>query len=956
MPIEPLKLWKGVESSQHLDTGKGHPIRYRSIDTMAVSRTLHVVLLVAVITTVGATSKPESSCQVFQSGKTDALQWHPHSPPSSHFRVYFRVAAVSDVQIVLADGDDDDSDRIIITIGGDGNSKTSIRRPRQSAEESKTTLKELVCDYFNPYWVQFEPSSVKVGRGGKNIALLKLDLDPGQPIYPSFLGYGTSVNSVGLFIFEDFEDQWVDPCLSNPCHHGTCEPYEGEDFYWCECDHGYFGDNCETKDGEHTEWKQTEWEETRWEEEKTFQVTGHSEEIIITKEVDISLTQEFDIEKDDPVFIILHSQGTELIEIEVVKKAVYILNSLHLRLKSADLPQWCWQMKSLKLLLKFVQSGFDVYARSSTETVLIIEYRKPAQRVFTVGSIGFMSKSIKTTTLIYKRTHVSLRELGSTGHQTSTSSKQDPCDSNPCVHGECHSRPNGGYRCQCKQGYTGDKCEIEPDPCDSNPCVHGVCHSRPNGGYRCQCKQGYSGNKCEIEPDPCSSNPCVHGECHSRPNGGYRCQCKPGYSGDKCEIEPGSQIVSTAFSIVGKPTEQSTTLNPRFKADKAVDGSPSARLLPDNTCTHTEADKPNPWWRVDLGEEHCISKIRILNRGDCCSERLKGAVVRAGDSTTITDNPTCGSPVTAKQAQPLGSTIEFTCEPAFRARYVSVDIPGRATLQLCEVTVEEIHLSQCPACPDTQCSLNCPGGFERDANGCQMCDCVEISEDDEEEEPDKEGKVFQTDGGSHELIISREVNRKLEQEFVIDRNDPLEFTLLSSSGNIKIVTLITHLEVQNDKGMKLNSVKFPNWCMSHKKLKFAVDFITTGFKLLIITSSGEERLLTKYIKKSNEKFTCESLKLKAQKKKRCKVEYKPRRRCRGKYGKYLKKKHGKRRESHLKKKHGSSSSSGRKKHHKKKSHWKKRHGSSSSGRKKHRKTVKKYRKKRYRRRSGSGSD
>ena len=28
----------------------------------------------------------------------------------------------------------------------------------------------------------------------------------------------------------------------------------------------------------------------------------------------------------------------------------------------------------------------------------------------------------------------------------------------------------------------------------------------------------------------------------------------------------------------------------------------------------------NPWWRVDLGAEHCIAKVTILNRGDCCSK------------------------------------------------------------------------------------------------------------------------------------------------------------------------------------------------------------------------------------------------------------------------------------------------------------------------------------------------
>ena len=28
----------------------------------------------------------------------------------------------------------------------------------------------------------------------------------------------------------------------------------------------------------------------------------------------------------------------------------------------------------------------------------------------------------------------------------------------------------------------------------------------------------------------------------------------------------------------------------------------------------------DPWWKVDLGSEHCISKVTIYNRPDCCSK------------------------------------------------------------------------------------------------------------------------------------------------------------------------------------------------------------------------------------------------------------------------------------------------------------------------------------------------
>ena len=69
--------------------------------------------------------------------------------------------------------------------------------------------------------------------------------------------------------------------------------------------------------------------------------------------------------------------------------------------------------------------------------------------------------------------------------------------------------------------------------------------------------------------------------------------------------------------------------------------------------------------------------------------RLINARVRAGFKETATENPACGGPVTAAEANPLGGVITKECAQPLPARYVSVDIPGRAILTLCEVKVEE---------------------------------------------------------------------------------------------------------------------------------------------------------------------------------------------------------------------------------------------------------------------------
>ena len=65
--------------------------------------------------------------------------------------------------------------------------------------------------------------------------------------------------------------------------------------------------------------------------------------------------------------------------------------------------------------------------------------------------------------------------------------------------GECNVTSNGGFKCSCESGWTGDHCERKVNYCRNATCANGgVC--RPLlGGYRCECLSGsYSGRYCEI--------------------------------------------------------------------------------------------------------------------------------------------------------------------------------------------------------------------------------------------------------------------------------------------------------------------------------------------------------------------------------------------------------------------------------------------------------------------------
>ncbi|XP_078542752.1 fucolectin-5-like [Lissotriton helveticus] len=98
-------------------------------------------------------------------------------------------------------------------------------------------------------------------------------------------------------------------------------------------------------------------------------------------------------------------------------------------------------------------------------------------------------------------------------------------------------------------------------------------------------------------------------------------------------------------------------------------------------CSATNGDM-NPWWKVDLGQSQPIGSVVVVNRADCCPERLRGAEVRVGDNVN-NNNPVCGT-ITNLGA---GSVTTLCCK-GMVGRYVSVVITGRREyLTLCGVEV-----------------------------------------------------------------------------------------------------------------------------------------------------------------------------------------------------------------------------------------------------------------------------
>ncbi|KAL3064838.1 hypothetical protein OYC64_000963 [Pagothenia borchgrevinki] len=148
--------------------------------------------------------------------------------------------------------------------------------------------------------------------------------------------------------------------------------------------------------------------------------------------------------------------------------------------------------------------------------------------------------------------------------------------------------------------------------------------------------------------------------------------------------------VSTYQNVAmrGKATQSDRYDHPFSSASNAIDGNRNNHFL-SGSCTHTD-EESNPWWRVDLLEPYVVTSVHIYNRGDCCSDRLRGAQVHIGNSL---DNNGATNPVAGTISGMDSNNLEtLTFTDRVEGRYVTVRIPGDGrVLALCEVEVYGYH-------------------------------------------------------------------------------------------------------------------------------------------------------------------------------------------------------------------------------------------------------------------------
>lgn len=176
---------------------------------------------------------------------------------------------------------------------------------------------------------------------------------------------------------------------------------------------------------------------------------------------------------------------------------------------------------------------------------------------------------------------------------------------------------------------------------------------------------------------------------------------------EKCATESGEDGAATFVAdglefcvnvAEGQPATQDS-VGWGGTADRAVDGNEDSAWGGDS-CTHTNAGDGNTaWWQVDLGSVQHIRAVQLVNRADCCGDRINGAQVvvsRSADYTERAATVQCGTVHDAEE----GDVIVMSCGDGDAVgRYVTVFNAENPLLSLCEVGVFAQCVDQPPPPP-----------------------------------------------------------------------------------------------------------------------------------------------------------------------------------------------------------------------------------------------------------------
>ncbi|MEO0471804.1 MAG: discoidin domain-containing protein, partial [Bacteroidota bacterium] len=153
------------------------------------------------------------------------------------------------------------------------------------------------------------------------------------------------------------------------------------------------------------------------------------------------------------------------------------------------------------------------------------------------------------------------------------------------------------------------------------------------------------------------------------------------------EDDPDPPVCTPVNLSAGKSTSQSSTRSNRYASAKAVDGDTNGDDAA-NSLSRTRFND-NAWWELDLGDVYELSSIKIWNRTDCCSQRLKDFHVLVSEvpfnSTDLALTIAQSGVEDLYHPDTASQETDFTLSRS--GRYVRVQLSNRNSLTLAEVEV-----------------------------------------------------------------------------------------------------------------------------------------------------------------------------------------------------------------------------------------------------------------------------
>ena len=337
--------------------------------------------------------------------------------------------------------------------------------------------------------------------------------------------------------------------------------------------------------------------------------------------------------------------------------------------------------------------------------------------------------------------------------------EEEVCSPNPCQNDGTCSESLASYKCECPDGFTGRNCEIKEctsdsecqdgEFCNNGKCTEDLCDEIVCALY---CENGFKkdANGCNIcecieEPVECT----VDADCDEN----YHCELPDScYLDENGELNcPNSGGVCVKDIVVCPEIGCELYCENGFKKDSNGCDICECIETPTECTENSDCDEnyhcelPLSCYLDESGELNCPDGGGICVKNDICPEI--GCELQCDNGFKQDAN---GCDICECIETPTECTVDADCAQNYHCERLNCGNNTNDCGSVCvkdEIECGGIAGVECPQgmiceyssnsndatgtcveetiCPEIGCELYCENGFKQDANGCDICECIE---------------------------------------------------------------------------------------------------------------------------------------------------------------------------------------------------------------------------------------